>query len=43
MHSWKNVSDEYCRFMTVIVPSEQVRVESTGEHLEATKLAGLTD
>lgn len=43
MHGWSNPGDEVCRFMTVIVPSQPVIVESTGEALGSTKLQGLTD
>lgn len=43
MHGWKNTSGDYCRFMTVIIPSEKVKVESTGDYLTSTKLPGLTD
>lgn len=43
MHGWKNTTSDYCRFMTVIVPSVPVRVGSTGEVLEVSKIPGLTD
>jgi hypothetical protein len=43
MHAWKNTTDKYCRFLTVIVPSEKYVFKSSGESLEVTKLPGLTD
>lgn len=43
VHAWKNVTSKYCRFLTVIIPSEKVKVEETGEFLEITKLKGLSD
>jgi hypothetical protein len=43
MHAWKNISSEYCRFLNVIIPSEKVKVEATGEYLEVTKIPALSD
>ncbi|KAK5319643.1 hypothetical protein LTR20_007950 [Exophiala xenobiotica] len=43
LHSWKNVTADYCRFMTVVIPSEAVKVEATGELLEVTKIPALSD
>ncbi|KAF2101713.1 hypothetical protein NA57DRAFT_73150 [Rhizodiscina lignyota] len=43
MHAWKNLSGETCRFLTVIIPAESVKVATTGEYLQASKLPGLTD
>lgn len=43
IHAWKNTSSEYCRFLTVVVPAEQVKITDTGELLEVTKLPGLSD
>ncbi|OQV01449.1 Cupin domain-containing protein [Cladophialophora immunda] len=42
-HAWLNESTEYCRFLTVVIPSEKVKVEATGEFLEVTKIPGLSD
>lgn len=43
IHAWRNTSSEYCRFFTVVIPSEKVKVEETGEYLEVTKIPGLSD
>ena len=43
MHAWKNLGDGYCRFLTIVIPSEQVRVPETGALLEATKIPALSD
>ena len=43
MHGWKNISEKYCRFMTVIIPSTPVKVAATAEALEPTKIPVLTD
>lgn len=43
MHGWKNVSNENCRMMFVLVPSEKVKVEKTGEELEITPTPQLVD
>ena len=43
MHAWRNVTTEYCRFFTVIVPSENVKIGDTGEILPVTRLPGLSD
>ncbi|RFU24884.1 hypothetical protein B7463_g11450, partial [Scytalidium lignicola] len=43
LHAWKNITSEYCRFLTVVIPSEQVKVEKTGEYLGVTKVTGLSD
>lgn len=36
IHAWKNVSNEICRMLFVLVPAEKVKNESTGEYLEIT-------
>ena len=36
IHAWKNVSNEVCRMLFVLVPAEKVKNESTGEYLEIT-------
>lgn len=41
IHSWKNYSKEPCRIAFVLIPSEQVRVEATGEVLEPTRIPAL--
>ncbi|EXJ68014.1 uncharacterized protein A1O5_08629 [Cladophialophora psammophila CBS 110553] len=43
LHAWKNISSEYSRFLTVVIPSEKVKVEATGELLEVTKIPALSD
>lgn len=43
IHAWKNVSQENCRILFVLVPAEQVKNEKTGEVLEATPTPGLVD
>ncbi|KAH8898118.1 hypothetical protein GQ53DRAFT_837110 [Thozetella sp. PMI_491] len=43
LHAWKNTTKEYCRFLTVVIPSDKVTVEETGEPLEVTKIPGLSD
>lgn len=43
LHAWKNITNEYCRFLTVVIPSEQVKVKDTGEYLGVTKVPGLSD
>ena len=42
-HAWRNVFEEVCRVMFVLVPSEGVRVEATGEVLKPTDTRHLTD
>ncbi|PYH94497.1 hypothetical protein BO71DRAFT_398851 [Aspergillus ellipticus CBS 707.79] len=42
MHGWKNVTDQYCRFMAVIIPSNPAKT-GAGEELPVTKIPGLTD
>ena len=42
-HAWKNSGPDWSRYLTVVVPSEQVKVEATGEVLETTKIPGLSD
>ncbi|KIW80845.1 hypothetical protein Z517_03868 [Fonsecaea pedrosoi CBS 271.37] len=42
-HAWLNNSNDYCRFLTVVIPSQKVKVEATGELLEVTKIPGLSD
>lgn len=43
LHAWKNVTSQYCRFLTVVIPSEHVKVQETGEILEVTKIPALSD
>ena len=43
IHAWKNVSNELCRMLFVLVPAEKVKNESTGEHLEITPTPKLVD
>ncbi|KFZ15697.1 hypothetical protein V502_05440 [Pseudogymnoascus sp. VKM F-4520 (FW-2644)] len=43
MHAWKNITSEYCRFLTVVIPSEKVEVKETREFLEVSKVPGLSD
>lgn len=43
LHAWKNVTTEFCRFLTVVIPSEKVTNDDTGKLLEVTKLPGLSD
>lgn len=42
IHAWSNVSNEMCRFLTVIIPAEEVIVKLTGEALAVMKIEGLT-
>jgi hypothetical protein len=42
MHGWKNPGNVHCRFMTVIIPSAPVKMD-TGSVLGMTKIPGLTD
>lgn len=41
-HVWKTSGDGPCRFMTIIIPAEQV-IDGAGEALLASKMAGLTE
>jgi len=43
MHAWKNITTEYCRFFTVVIPSENVKLVESRETLPVTKLPGLSD
>ncbi|KFY91883.1 hypothetical protein V500_04415 [Pseudogymnoascus sp. VKM F-4518 (FW-2643)] len=43
IHAWRNITSEYCRFLTVVIPSEKVEVKETGEFLEVSKVPGLSD
>jgi hypothetical protein len=44
IHAWKNVSQENCRILFVLVPAERVKNGKTGEVLEATPpMPGLVD
>ena len=43
IHAWKNVSQENCRMLFVLVPAEEVKNEKTGEVLDATPTPGLVD
>ncbi|ERF68835.1 hypothetical protein EPUS_04487 [Endocarpon pusillum Z07020] len=43
IHAWKNVSNEICRMLFVLVPAEKVKNESTGEYLEITPTPQLLD
>jgi hypothetical protein len=43
MHAWKNITDQYCRFLTVVIPSETVKVVGTGQALGVDTVPGLSD
>lgn len=40
IHAWKNVSQENCKVLFVLVPAEPVKVEKTGENLRETTNTG---
>ncbi|KIW90586.1 uncharacterized protein Z519_08369 [Cladophialophora bantiana CBS 173.52] len=42
-HAWKNVSTENCRVLFVLVPSEPIRNEATGQAFPSTNTAHLED
>ncbi|KAK5191644.1 hypothetical protein LTR96_004407 [Exophiala xenobiotica] len=43
IHAWKNISGENCRMLFVLVPSEPVVNESTGEVLQSTPTTHLEE
>ncbi|KAK7890489.1 hypothetical protein LTR67_008376 [Exophiala xenobiotica] len=43
IHAWKNISSENCRMLFVLVPSEPVVNESTGEVLQSTPTTHLEE
>jgi len=43
IHAWKNISNENCRMLFVLVPSEPVVNESTGEVLQSTPTTHLEE
>lgn len=40
VQDWNNVSSEICSVFFVLIPSDKVKVEKSGEYLEATKWPG---
>ncbi|KAL2405768.1 hypothetical protein ABEF95_000616 [Exophiala dermatitidis] len=43
VHEWRNISNEYCVMLFVLVPSEPIKVPQTGEVLEPTPMPLLED